>query len=126
MVTQFAFKSTALGATETTETSLGNIQVPDRASVITGVCAIASIDELTLKEGTAGSARLNFTGAGELSGIPVAVTGQGTTSTSFGGFQPVFFPCSIPVTPLSNVACYMTLTKAQTGNCVGNIYLRFE
>lgn len=128
MGTMYKYVSTALGATETTETSLGNIQVPSLATRITGISFVVSIDELTLKEGTAGHGRLNFSGAQDVEGIPTAVVGFGTTSVSMGAFVPVFTPCNIDVSSIQNgnIACFATLTKAQSGNCICTVSLRFE
>lgn len=124
----YKYVNTALGATETTETSLGNIEVPSVATRITGISFVVSIDELTLKEGTAGWGRLNFSGAQDLEGIPVAITGNGTTSVSSFGFSPVFTPCNIDVSQIQNgkIACFATLTLAQTGSCICTVSLRFE
>ena len=129
MGTMFAYKSANLGSTETTETSLGNIVCPAVASRITGICFVVSIEETTLKEGTAGWGRLNFSGAEDLDGIPVNLVGAGTTSTNgLSGFVPSFIPVDIDVSKIrnANIACYATLTKAQTATCNCVVSLRFE
>jgi len=129
MGTMYKYKSANLGSTETTETSLGDITVPSLATRITGISIVVSIEETTLKEGTSGWGRLNFSGAQDLEGIPIAIVGSGTTSTDgLAGFQPVFTPCNIDVSKIQNgtIACFVTLTKAQTATCNAVVSLRFE
>lgn len=123
MTTQFGNISTALGATETTETSLGNIKVPVGASRVTGICAAVVLQTGTAAEGTLGHARLSYSGSGTISGVPTAIV----VSEELGGsYTPEFTPCQLPVTALTDVACFATLTLAQTGTCHCVICLRFE
>lgn len=123
MATQFTYKGDALGATETTETDLGEATVPDKASRITGICAAVALETGTATEGTLGHARISYSGSGDLDGIPVAVTCMEELG---GAYEPEFTPVNLPVTPLTKIKCYMTLTSAQTGSCYGLILFRFE
>lgn len=123
MGTQFGSKDAALGATETTETNLGTIKVPAGASKITGICAAVVLQTGTAAEGTLGHARISYSGAGDIKGIPCAVV----VSEELGGsYTPKFTPCTLRVTALIDVSCFMTLTLAQTGTCHGLVSLRFE
>ncbi len=123
MTTQFGFKNSALGSTETTETNLGTIKVPKGARVITGIAAAVVLETGTATEGTLGHARLSFTGAQEIKGIPCAIV----ISEELGGsYVPQFTPCNIPVDALTDISCYATLTLAQTGTAHALVCLRFE
>jgi len=123
MATQFGYKATALGATETTETSLGDITVPTKASRITGICAACALETGTATEGPLGHARISYSGSGELDGIPVAIVCMEELG---GAYEPEFTPVNLPVTSLSKIKCYMTLTTTQTGTAHGMVILRFE
>ena len=123
MPTQFGYISTALGATETTETSLGNIKVPPHASMITGVSAAVVLQTGTAAEGCLGHCRLSYAKAGELKGIPTAIV----VSEELGGsYTPAFTPIRVNVEALTDIACFATLTLAQTGTAHCVIHLRFE
>ena len=123
MATQFGSKNAALGATETTETNLGTITVPKGASRITGISAAVVLETGTATEGTLGHARLSFTGAQDIKGIPCAIV----ISEELGGsYTPRFTPCNIPVSELTDISCFATLTLAQTGTAHALISLRFE
>lgn len=123
MATQFAYKSTALGGTETTETDLGEMTVPDKASRITGICAACALETGTATQGPLGHARISYSGSGDLDGIPVAIV---VMEELGGAYEPEFTPVNLPVTPLTKIKCFMTLTIAQTGACRGLILFRFE
>lgn len=123
MATQFGFISTAFGATETTETDLGDITVPSGASKITGISAAAVAQTGTAAEGFLAHARLSYSGAGNITGIPMAVI----VSEELGGsYTPQFTPCNLPVTALTKVSVFATATLAQTGTVHGLVCLRFE
>lgn len=123
MPTQFAHKSTALGATETTETDLGEVTVPEGASEITGISAAIVLQTGTAAEGTLGHARLSYSKSGDLEGIPCAIV----VSEELGGsYTPKFTPVNLPVTPLTKIKCFATLTLAQTGTAHALICLRFD
>ena len=123
MATQFGHIHTELGATETTESSLGNITVPKGARQVTGICAAVVLETGTAAEGTVGHCRLSYSGAGELKGIPMAIV----VSEELGGsYVPQFMPFNMSVQALTNIACFATLTLAQTGTTHALISLRFE
>ena len=123
MPTQFGHKSTALGATETTETDLGDITVPSGASRITGISAAIVLQTGTAAEGTLGHVRLSYSGSGDLEGIPAAIV----VSEELGGsYTPKFTPVNLPVKELTKIGCYATLTLAQTGTAHALVSLRFE
>ena len=123
MPTQFAYKNSALGATETTETDLGEATVPSGASRITGICAAVALQTGTATQGPLGHARISYSGSGDLDGIPVAVV---VMEELGGAYEPEFTPVNLPVVPLTKIKCYMTLTVAQTGTCHGLLCFRFE
>lgn len=123
MGTQFAHKGSALGATETTETDLGDITVPNGVSRITGISACCAIETGTAGDGALGHSRLSWAGAPELDGIPVGIA---VMEELGGSFVPQYLPVNIPIKALTTVHCYMTLTVAQGGACYGLISLRFE
>lgn len=123
MATQFGHISTALGATETTETDLGEITVPSGARVITGISAAVVLQTGTATEGTLGHARLSYSKSGTIEGVPTAIV----VSEELGGsYTPEFTPVNLPVVPLTKIKCYATLTLAQTGTAHALICLRFE
>lgn len=123
MATQFGYVSTALGATETTETDLGTITVPVGARRVTGICAAVVLQTGTATEGTLGHARLTWSQAGEMDGIPCAIV----VSEELGGsYTPKFTPVNWNVVAQSKIKCYATLTLAQTGTAHCVISLRFE
>ena len=123
MATQFAYKGSALGSTETTETDLGDATVPSKAGRITGICAACALETGTATEGPLGHARISYSGSGEIDGIPVAIVCMEELG---GAYEPEFTPVNLPVSALSKIHCYMTLTVAQTGGCYGLIIFRFE
>jgi hypothetical protein len=123
MGTQFGSKNADLNATETTEQNLGTIKVPKGASRITGISAAVVLQTGTAAEGTLAHARLSFTGARDIKGIPCAVV----ISEELGGsYTPQFTPCMIAVAELTEISCFATATLAQTGTAHALICLRFE
>lgn len=123
MGTQFGHISTALGATESTETDLGDITVPSGASRITGISAAIVLQTGTATEGTLAHARLSYSGSGNIQGIPCAVV----VSEELGGsYTPKFTPCNLPVTALTKVSVFATATLDQTGTAHALVCLRFE
>lgn len=123
MPTQFGRIGLALDATETTETDIGDIVVPQGASRITGICAACALETGTAGDGTLGHARLSFSGSGELTGIPTAIVCMEELG---GGYTAKFVDVDIAVKEFATIACYMTLTIAQGGACYGQVCLRFE
>ena len=123
MPTQFGYINKELGATETTETDLGEITVPEKANRVTGICAAVVLETGTAAEGTLAHARLSYSGSGEIDGVPCAIV----VSEELGGsYTPEFMPINLPVTALSKIKCYATLTLDQTGTAHALISLRFE
>ena len=123
MPTQFAHKQTDLGATETTETDLGELTVPEGAHQITGICAAIAIQTGTGGDGAAGWLRISYAKSGDLDGIPVAIV---VMEELGGAYVPKFIPVNLPVTPLSKIKLFATLTIAQGGTCTALTCLRFE
>jgi len=124
MPTQLKYVSADLGSTETTETDLGDIEVPIGAGRITGICACCGLETGTSGDGCLGIATLKFTGAQELDGIPVNLSSMEDVTT--GAATPRFQPVNISVPPLRQIGCYMKLTIAQGGTARGQVHLRFE
>lgn len=127
MVTQIVGVNLSLGATETTETDIGDIEIPYGASRITGIHVSAALETGTATEGTLCHGSLDFKGAEELSGI----IGDVACIIDAGqcAYKPIFHSVNINLShlvPKSKIACGVTLTKAQTGDCHGMIALRFE
>lgn len=123
MATQFAHKQTDLGATETTETDLGEITVPTKATRITGICGAIALQTGTAADGAAAWLRMSYSGSGDLDGIPMAVTCMEELG---GAYVPAFTPVNLPVTPLSKIKIFATMTLAQGGVCTALVCLRFE
>lgn len=125
MPEQFLYTDAQLGATETTYEDLGDITVPIDASRITGICAEVAAELGYTTIGQLGIAKLEYTGAGELEGIPVNYVQSTATGQVF--YIPEFIPVDIPI-PLNRViTCFMKLTLAQTGQTYhGKVCLRFE
>ena len=123
MGTQFGNISTALGATETTETDLGDITVPSGASRITGISAALVAQTGTAAEGFLGHCRMTYSKSGTVEGVPMAVI----VSEELGGsYTPQFTPCNLQVTALTKVSVFATATLAQTGTIHSLVCLRFE
>lgn len=125
MGTQYESVDLQLGATETSDTDLGDITVPDNASRITGICmeVAAELGYATL--GCLGIAKLEYQGAAQLEGIPVNYCQSTATGQVF--YIPEFIPVNIPVSAKTVIAVAMKLTVAQTGQTYhGKCCLRFE
>lgn len=128
MATQGNSVEAALNSTETTETSLGNVQVPLGAKSVVGVYGIANV-LTTTAELAAGKFRfVPQSGPGGTFSFPLQVN-QGPAGTlASPGFSnaPVIWPVNIPVTPLDNLACYAVLDVAQTGTSRCRVGFIFE
>lgn len=128
MVTQGDFVSKDLGATETTETSLGDITIPSAGVTrIIGVYANIAIETATAGEGTQGHFRLAFKTVSGTFKFPADIIfgPAGTLADSGHSYKPTIIPVDIPVPPNETISCYATLEVAQTGTChalVGVIY----
>jgi len=128
MVTQGDYIDADLGATETTETDLGDITVPSAGvSKIIGVWGICAKEEATLKEGTLAFFRLDFKTVSGTFKFPAVVGGGGTTSTADAvQMMPHIIPVDIPVPANETIGCYMVLSIAQSATCRGAVGVIFE
>ena len=124
MGTQFGYKQAQLGTTETTETNLGDIEAPMDVSRITGIFAQVALETGTAGDGAVGWARLSFLNSEELDGIPISIVCREDIGQGF--YAPEYIPVNIPVSGLVKIHCFMTLSVAQGGVCVGLVSLRFE
>jgi len=128
-MTQSDFIEEALGATETTETDLGDIDVPSKGvSRIVGLYGVATIQTATAAEGTDGYYRLAFKSVPGVYRFPATIYqgAAGTLATQGAAHQPQIIPVNIPVPPNETISCYMALALAQTGTCRGRVGLIFE
>lgn len=127
-MTQGKSVEAALNATETTETSLGNVLVPLGAKTIVGVYGIANILTTTAENA---SGKFRFTqgaGPGGMFEFPLQCQ-QGPAGTlASPGFstRPVFIPVSIPCKENDNIACYAVLDVAQSAACRCRVGFIFE
>jgi len=118
----------ALGSTETTETSLGSINVPSAGvSRIVGIYGIVTIQTATAAEGTAGQFRLAFKTVPGTYKFPAQIFQgpAGTLANSGPSQDPKIIPVDIPIPSNETITAYATLSLAQTGTCramVGVIY----
>lgn len=126
MSTQFDYTDLQLGATETDYTDIGDITAPVGASRITGICAEIAQELGYTTLGMLGVAKLEWTGAEQLDGIPVNTVQSTATGQVF--YTPEFIPVNIPVKGgFTMIACAIKETVAQTGATQhGKICLRFE
>ena len=127
--TQADYNEGALGATETSETSLGDISIPSQGvTKIVGIYGIATIETPTAGEGVSGHFRLAFKTVSGVFKFPVTVfQGSAGTLADIGpAQQPQIIPVDIPVPTNETVTAYMTLNKAQTGDCRGMVGIIME
>lgn len=126
MAQQFDFADLQLGATETDYTALGTITAPIGASRITGICAEVAQETGYTTLGMLGIAKLEWTGAEELEGIPVNTVASIDDGQVF--YKPKFIPVNIPVVGgLTEIVPSIKETVAQTGATQhGKVCLRFE
>lgn len=126
-ITQGDFIRTALGATETTETSLGAINIPaGGVTRIVGIYGTCSVETPTSGQGGVADFRLAFKTVPGSFKFPAAVAYGPLTSASSAMGLPYIIPVNIPVPQLETVNCFMTLEIAQTGACVGTVGLIME
>lgn len=129
MVRKGDFVTKALGSTETEETNLGTLTVPQGVSRIVGVYGVAVIETATAGEGAAGTFRLD---SEDISLSPAKFPAQvvygpaGTLADNASAFEPKIIPVNIPVTGGARINAYMKLTKAQTGSCHGLVGVLYE
>lgn len=129
MATQGDFAENALGATETTETDLGDITIPSAGvSKIVGIYGIATIQTTTAAEGTAGYFRLSFKSVSGTFRFPAQIfQGAAGTLADIGPSQdPKIIPVDIPIPANETIACYLALNLAQTGTCRGMVGIIME
>jgi len=124
MPTHADYVTLALGATETTETDLGDITIPVTGGTIIGVWGICANATTTAAEGNQGFFRLasndiNIAPAR----FPVSLVSGVADSYSF---NPMIIPVNIPVAGKATIECYMVLSLAQTGACTGAVGLIWE
>ncbi len=118
----------ALGATETTETSLGSITIPNTGvSHIVGVYGVDHGVETTAEECSA-FFRLQFKTVPGVFKFPAQVfnAGAGTLAAPASTFDPKIIPVDIPVPPNESVTCYMAQFVASTGARRGTVGLIME
>jgi len=127
-ITQGDFVEAALGATETTETSLGTITVPTAGvSRIVGIYGILQEISTTAEQGV-GYFRLQFgVIAGKFKFPCASYHGPAGTLASPGWtYEPKIIPVNIPVPPNETITCYMATFVVATGACRGMVGLIFE
>jgi hypothetical protein len=126
-VTQGDFIRASLGATETTESSLGTINIPaGGVTRIVGIYGICSIQTPTSGQGGSADFRLAFKTVPGSFKFPAAVLYGPLTAGSPAMGLPYIIPVNIPVPPLETVNAFMTQEIAQTGSCVGTVGLLLE
>jgi len=124
MATKGDFVENALGATETTETEVGTITIPQGVSKIIALYGDITIQTTTAAEGAVGFIRLD---SSDLSLAPAKFPArivQGAAGTLAGigpDSTPHLIPVDIPVTGSARVVCYAATELAQTGTCRGRI-----
>jgi len=128
MTTQGDSIEAALNATETTETSLGNVTVPLGAKTIVGVYGIANVLTTTAELASGKFRFVPAAGAGGKFVFPLQVNQgpAGTLASPGFGNVPTIWPVSIPVRENDSLACYAVLDVAQTGACRARVGFVFE
>lgn len=117
--TQADYVELALGATETTETKIGTITIPNTGvKKIVGVYGIGQA-LTTTAEIAVGYFRLAFKTVSGTYKFPLTIfQGPAGTLASPGWMmEPKIIPVDIPVPPNESVDCYAALFVAQTGSC---------
>ena len=125
---QSDFVESALGATETTETKVGTINIPSKGvSKIVGIVAIIHGVTTTAEENF-GYVKLSFkTVAGSFRfGCQVHYAGAGTLVGPPADFTPKVIPVDIPVPQNETVDCYIAQFVAATGAERGYVQLLME
>lgn len=127
-VTQGDFVELALGATETTETDLGDIAVPSAGvSRIVGVYGCLEEITTTAEQGV-GYFRLAFKTISGSFRFPASAfhAPAGTLASPGWMYEPKIIPVNIPVPPNETISCYMASFVAATGACRGMVGVIFE
>ena len=127
-MTQGQSVEAALNATETTETSLGNVTVPLGAKKIVGTYGIATVLTTTAELASGKFRFVQAAGPGGVHSFPLQVN-QGPAGTlASPGFsnEPRIIPVDIPTKENDTIACYAVLDVAQTGTCRARVGFIFE
>lgn len=127
MTTQANLVEAALNATETTETSLGNITVPLGAKKIVGVYGTANVLTTTAE---LASGKFRFT-QGQQAGVwtfPLTIHQgpAGTLASPGWAASHQIIPVDIPCRENDTMTFFATLNVAQTGNCRAQCGVIFE
>lgn len=128
MPTQADQVELALGATETTETNLGTINIPSAGvRKIVGVYGIDHGVETTAEEASA-YFRLAFKTVAGSYKFPAQVhnAGAGTLASPASELTPKIIPVDIPVPANETVTCYMAQYVASTGARRGTVGIIME
>jgi hypothetical protein len=128
MTTQADFVELALGATETTETTLGTISIPvTGVKHIVGIYGITSVITTT-GESAYGYFRLAFKTVPGVFRFPTTIFSNpaGTLASPLATGSPQIIPVDILVPANESVTCIMALHAVATGACRGMIGLIFE
>ena len=127
-LTQADYVELALGATETTETNLGNITVPS-AGVrrIVGVYGVLQEITTTAEQGV-GYFRLAFKTVAGVFKFPATTfhAPAGTLASPGWTYEPKIIPVNIEVPANETITCYMATFVAATGACRGMVGVIFE
>lgn len=128
MKSQADFVELALGATETTETSLGTITIPNTG--VTKIVGVYGIDHGVETTGEECSAyfRLAFKTVSGTFKFPAQVfnAGAGTLVGPASEHTPKIIPVDIPVPPNETITCYMAQFVASTGARRGTVGVIME
>ncbi len=127
-ITQSNFVELALGATETTETTLGTITVPSAGvQRIVGVYGVLEEITTTAEQGV-GYFRLGFSTVAGSFKFPCSTFHAPAGTLASPGFQyePKIIPVNIPVPANETITCYMATFVAATGASRGMVGVIFE
>lgn len=118
----------ALNATETTETSLGNVTVPLGAKNIVGVYGIGNVLTTTAEIASGKFRFVQAAGPGGKHIFPLQVNQgpAGTLAAPGWSNKPEIIPVSIACRENDTIACYAVLDVAQTGTCRARVGFIFE
>ena len=128
MPTRADFKEAALGATETTETSLGTITIPPSGvSRIVGVYGVLEEITTTGEQGV-GFFRLAPSQHSGTYKFPASTfhAPAGTLASPGFSYEPKIIPVNIPVEPNETIELFMATFVAATGACRGMAGLIME
>ena len=118
----------ALGATETTETSLGSITIPSGGPrTIVGMWAIINGIQTTA-EYISGTFRLAFSNNAGKFKFPASSLGSGAGTLAGGAVaaEVRILPCNIPVKANEVIDCFATMFQNQTGAMRAAVGILYE